>query len=555
MRQAFLRHGWLLFACIAALTLASTIAIEALNFSPVPISDMWDGYITFGTRLSLGDTSAWFAQHNEHRIILARLLFWLDMHLFNGSTHFLILCNFLLAFLAAGTFAAVTRAGLPGGESASLRRCIYAAIAILCFSWVQHENFNWGFQSQFFAAQSLPLLALFLLWRSQQSQVLFPLACLVGIASAGTMANGVLALPCLLLLAIVLRLGMVRIVTLALLTALTLFAYFHGYHSISGHGSLSAELNSQPANLLRYVLLYLGSPVFHLGGGPQLAKYAGLLICLSSLGFALLAAKEWRQRPLTLCLVIYLGYLGATALGTAGGRLNFGLEQALSSRYTTPALMAWCALLVLFAQRWQGLLRRSALAQLTVLLFLLIFLPAQWHAFRAGSTEPQAKMLAALSLEMEVQDNDVIQHIYPSYKKVAALSEDARRLNKSIFANDAIRDIEQSIGHPMDAHGTGTCLGSIDRLVEINGTPEYRRIDGWLFSPDAGRSPRKIWIVDAQGLVAGYALAGWPRPDVAKLIDRRGMDSGFTGYLKASASSGPLRLLGESPNCTFQPQN
>ncbi|MEL7940543.1 hypothetical protein [Pseudomonas delhiensis] len=551
MRQAFLRHGWLLFACLAAVILASTIAIEALNFSPVPFWDMWEGYIAFNTHLSQGDTSAWFAQHNEHRIILARLLFWLDMHLFDGSTHFLILCNFLLAALAAGTFTAIARAGLPDREAGPLRFCVYAAITILCFSWAQHENFNWGFQSQFFAAQSLPLLALFLLWKSQQSKVFFPLACLVGVASAGTMANGVLALPCLLLLAIILRLSVSRIVTLALLTALTLFAYFHGYHAISGHGSLSVELHSQPANLLRYVLLYLGSPVFHLGGGPQLAKYVGLLICLSSLGFALLAAKQWRQGPLALCLVIYLGYIGATALGTAGGRLNFGLEQALSSRYTTPALMAWCAVLVLFAQHWQGLLRRSALAQLAGLFFLLGFLPAQWHAFKGGTTEPQAKMLAALSLEMGIQDNDTIVHIFPSYQRAAALSEGARRMSESIFANDAIRNVEQSIGRPMDARGTSVCLGSIDRLAEINGTPEYRRIDGWLFSADAGLAPRKIWIVDAQGLIAGYALTGWPRPDVARLVDRRGANSGFTGYVKTSASSGPLRLVGESPNCTF----
>lgn len=555
MRQVFLRHGWLLFAGLSVLTLASSIAIEALNFSPVPFWDMWGGYIAFDMRLSQGDTGVWFSQHNEHRIILARLLFWLDMHLFNGSTHFLILCNFLLAAFASATFAAITRACLPNKEAGPLRLCIYAAIITLCFSWVQHENFDWGFQSQFFAAQSLPLLALFLLWKSLRSKVFFPLACLVGVASSGTMANGVLALPCLLLLAIVLRLGMARIFTLALLTALTLFAYFHDYHSISGHSSLSTAISSQPANLLRYVLLYLGSPVFHLGGGPQLAKYAGLLICLSSLGLALLAAQQWRQRPLALCLVIYLGYIGATALGTAGGRLNFGLEQALSSRYTTPALMAWCTILVLFAQRWQGLLTRSALAQLAGLFFLLGFLPAQWHALRAGSTEPQARMLAALALEMGVQDNNVIQHIYPSYQKAAAFSEEARRLNKSIFANDAIRDVEQSIDHTLEARGTSACLGSIDRLAEVNGTPEYRRIDGWLFSPDAGLSPQKIWIVDARGLVVGYALAGWPRPDVAKLIDRRGMDSGFTGYLKASASSGPLRLLGESPNCTFQPQN
>jgi hypothetical protein len=47
-------------------------------YSPVPFSDMWDGYLHFFMQVSDGDSGAWWRQHNEHRIVLARLLFWIN---------------------------------------------------------------------------------------------------------------------------------------------------------------------------------------------------------------------------------------------------------------------------------------------------------------------------------------------------------------------------------------------------------------------------------------------------------------------------------------------
>jgi hypothetical protein len=44
---------------------------------------------------------------------------------------------------------------------------------------------------------------------------------------------------------------------------------------------------------------------------------------------------------------LFILYIGGTALATAGGRLIFGIEQALTSRYMTPSLMAWAALFVI----------------------------------------------------------------------------------------------------------------------------------------------------------------------------------------------------------------
>jgi hypothetical protein len=48
--------------------------------------DMWNGYLGFFTKLSDGDWSAWWGQHNEHRIFLARLFFWFDLFEIDAAT-------------------------------------------------------------------------------------------------------------------------------------------------------------------------------------------------------------------------------------------------------------------------------------------------------------------------------------------------------------------------------------------------------------------------------------------------------------------------------------
>jgi hypothetical protein len=36
---------------------------------------MWNGYLEFFAKVASGDWSAWMTQHNEHRILIARLFF------------------------------------------------------------------------------------------------------------------------------------------------------------------------------------------------------------------------------------------------------------------------------------------------------------------------------------------------------------------------------------------------------------------------------------------------------------------------------------------------
>jgi hypothetical protein len=107
----------------------------------------------------------------------------------------------------------------------------------------------------------------------------------------------------------------------------------------TGGGSLGYAL-SQPWLLARFVVLEAGN-VLPLSGGTHLGwlEFVGTLIVASALGViavSLIRDRATRSLPLPFYLVTF-GLLCNVI--TAVGRMGFGLEQALATRYTMPNLV------------------------------------------------------------------------------------------------------------------------------------------------------------------------------------------------------------------------
>jgi hypothetical protein len=141
----------------------------ARAYSPVPFWDMWNGYLEFFTKVSDGQWSAWWAQHNEHRIVLARIFFWLDLTLFDGQGWFLLIVNYGLLILVCFLFYIIWKEVELDKEKAWIGYFLMAWL----FLWIQNENLHWGFQSQFILAQLLPLISFYLFHLSYLSLTLF----------------------------------------------------------------------------------------------------------------------------------------------------------------------------------------------------------------------------------------------------------------------------------------------------------------------------------------------------------------------------------------------
>jgi hypothetical protein len=93
-----------IFCVISVLYIGLAVFGGIQHYSPVPHWDMWDGYLAFYAKALSGDWSVWWAQHNEHRILIARLFFWMDLAWFHGTGLFLIIINYVLVALGCLTF-------------------------------------------------------------------------------------------------------------------------------------------------------------------------------------------------------------------------------------------------------------------------------------------------------------------------------------------------------------------------------------------------------------------------------------------------------------------
>lgn len=547
-------------AMLFAVAMAVLAAIGAVrNFSPVPHWDMWDGTLGFYIDAQDGIASAWWRQHNEHRVLLSRILFWLDYRFFSGIGIFLILMNYVIVAAGVWVFWIVLRDTENGGRSVQSRRALALFIAGALLFWSQDNNLTWGFQSQFFLAQLLPMCALLWLGRSIQhgdNSRDFAIACFFGVLSTGTMANGVLALPLMFLYALLLRINLRRIALLAVLTALCLTAYFATYVSPPAHGHLSEALRDQPLHLLAYTMAYLGSPFYYMVGkgtfGGAVAALAGSALALGSAWVSLRLVRNARQAPISMALLIFILYIGGTAFGTAGGRLIFGLQSAVSSRYTTPALMAWSAFIVVLylnTNLWRDM-RSARRGGMILGIAAVLMLGYQVKAIRYMGQMQHYRAIAALALELGVRDGDYIGQIYPDPVLPLKLARVAAERGLTVFGKFPYLNLKEKMGNAVAPDAFRACKGGLEDAVALPNAPGYLRIAGWVFDEKSGSSPKLLKIVENDTII-GYAISGGRRKDLAKSVSQAAREAGIIGYLKWGGPDAAMKLIGVDVECQF----
>jgi hypothetical protein len=539
-------------------------------WSPVPIGDMWNGTLGFFVRAQGGDWWAWWDQHNEHRILLARIFFWMDMAWFQGKGWFLLLVNYLLMVGIGLSFLGIWRER-TGGRLPLASAFLFAWVC----SWIQYDNLTWGFQSQFLLAQWLPLLAFYFMHRSSRASdagALMPngwfwASAVCGVLSLGTMANGVIALPLLAVFALLLHRIWWQPVLLAVLAAAGVWIYFHGYTAPGGHGSLTQALRDNPSGLIEYMLAYLGGPFYYfLGKGEaslKLAQAAAIGMIAWSLWMAIGSIRTPRQSSLRLAMLCFILYIGGTAVATAGGRLIFGIEQGLTSRYMTPALMVWVAFLIATVPSpFPALSSKTRLAwAVPIMLMLLPMLHFQRKALTPMEETLYERDIGALAIELRIPDQKRIEAVFPNAAWALKIAQWPSEHNLSLFGIEPWRDLYEQLGEPCtDCRETTSkpatekrCQGYIDELVPLSEDSRYLWARGWAFdrkNPQTGRAGR--WtLADGEGLVRGFVLDGMARPDVAQAIDPRGSLAGFSGYVLRQPSGTHLRVQGSAQDCWF----
>ncbi|CAG9213112.1 conserved membrane hypothetical protein [Paraburkholderia sabiae] len=513
---------------VALFFVGTTLTGAIRWFSPVPYLDMWDGYLGFYIAVSKGNWDQFFAQANEHRIVFSKVLFWLDIRYFGGQSRLLIAANLALMTALWTAFAYLTRrliGGLPGLITAAL-------LAIPVFSWMQAENITWGYQSQFFAAYLFPLIALIALARSMDGANRvgwFAISLAFGVACYGSMGNGVIAMPAMIVAAILSRRAtrMQQIILFAT-TILCTCLWFHGYEAPTReHGSLRS--------FVIFLLSFLGSPIGVPTQNNWVACFAGLLFISASI---CLFVRWWRtmdRDQMTLVGIVFLAYIGATAFGAAMGRsVGTGEVGDFSNRYTTPALLGWAMLFVLTVSVYRSH-ARPILLVLSLLLPTMFVRPQMPFSDAYADEQYKQRWQAALALDLGVRDNDATLSIYPTdppffLKRLWTIADLAKRENLSIFSNSYFYEVRSMMGNPVSATKLTTCQGNIDAIGPVKTDSLYSKVTGWAFDEKNSHTPRAVFFV-SNGIVIGAAFTGYLRPDVAGALSSKPRYTGFMGYV------------------------
>lgn len=491
MARLFERLSWVTLAAPLALALTSVLAV-ALAASPTPFQDQWDTIWWWRAIQERGlSVSYLVAQHNEHRILLPRLVFLADLQWFGGRNTLSLAAIGLVQ--AAGAFLFL-RLGLRRGGALPIVGAATAA-ALIC-SLVQWENLFWGFQLQFVAVWAAGAWAiwLFCAGTGRDAPTRWPAlagAAVLLVLATFSMANGVLAGVAMVLVALVARLG-ARAAAMALtVTAVLAAVYLQGYQPISQHSPAAAL--QDPLGFVTYVLTYLGAP-WAIGAPPVAMAFgaAGTLLT------GLMARAVLRDGGYDSAQAAMLGialFAGLTAGVTALGRLGLGAEFALSSRYTTAGCYFWAAQAVFWSLRAAAGYRPAGQGAVgaALLLGLAVLLPIQ-VLMLPGLVDAKARILFGSSAMLGGTDDErAFAGLYPRPQQVRELTPFLKAERLSLFATEP----------PMPARifATIPCAGRIDRWAPSG--PGAYRAEGRSGSP-------RVLLTDEAGRPVGVGLGGLP---------------------------------------------
>ncbi len=534
--------GWIVLAVAAATAAALTnvlLTLTAVTVSYVPIP-FWDGWAEVSSEQLW---SALFRPHNAHRIVVYRLVTIADQALTQGLYLVNLGASFALQVLEAALFVALAGSiGLDRWE-----RTLAAALAAGFLFWgIQYENFTWAFQTQFFAVTTFGTLSFFLLgavprWWGVAA------ALAAAVLAVGSMANGVLVPVLLVSLSIAQRRPPTHVATIAVAALILLALYFGVGYETTDRGSPD-RLLTDPLGLALYLSAYLGGPFAWLGASasgtsPSAAAAAtGVagLVALGGIGLRLVVCRKLATAARLALLHITL-YVVGTGLVTAIGRIRLGVDQSLSSRYATPALVFWLALLFL-AWSLAGRAGRRILPLGATLLLLLTLPDARSTDAAARSRRDIADTVATAALT-RVNDTAAASRVYPGAERVTTQTQVMRENRTGIFAWPAAQWLGTLLSAHVAVDGAERCRGAFDVATPLpadSGEGAFR-VQGWAWQADGAGPPRMLLLTDGAGTVIGYALTDAARPDVSAAIPelRAALFSGWRGHVRIG-TPGPV---------------
>jgi len=524
-----------------------------------PYSDEWH-YAAFFESFSEGTLtlSDLFAQQNEYRQFFPNLIIvglgWLTKWDLRGE----LLVSFALACLVS--FNIYRLGKLTVGGSPAQRWGSYFLANLLIFSPVQYENWLLGMQLIYFMPVACLTTCLSIAYSQLDARVKFLSCMCLATISTFSSANGILCwiivLPLLTWPNSRRELLEKKWLTLAWVAGFVLNAalYFNDYQKPQTHPALT-EVLIHPMKALGHFLTLLGKAL-ELGdviflrnrsgtGHLIVAAATGLTLVALFIASALRIRRDGRLAYRAAGWLILGAYSIMTAFLVTVGRAGFGVEQALSSRYTTFTLYLPVALIHLlplmlerhvagdrFAGKRKMLL--PVLASILILSHLLIYLfnVRQMSAFSTGLLQRKA---CSLFINV-IREDCLTKKVYPNFEyliRVVNKLDGLGYLRPGLVKGSRVQDIEAASADNPEHYG------SSDSVTQT-GEGVYTAV-GWAVLPQRGGAADAILLTydraDGNSVIFALTDTGEERNIVARIL-RRGSPPDYSSWQKSFSVSG-----------------
>jgi hypothetical protein len=527
------------------LTILAAAYLMWVSYSVVPGWDEWTPIHDLATSQHPLPISWLWSQHNEHRIPFYRILLLADFRLFHGKHWVFFVAMFAVQLAFLGLLAWLLR--VIGGLQGVLWRTGVGLAAYCLFCPSQWENFSWAFQISFLLPGffvGVGLVSLLLHERSPRTSSsgwgYLAFSILAGSAATYSNANGVIAWPVLIVAAVALRVRFRVIVAYMAAGFLLVISYLHGYTSPGYHGSPLESLH-HPLVIAEYVAKYFGGSWAH-HYRPSIAVIIGIAGIALGLGLALRVLAMRNQRPpLPIALVGLMFFSLGTAFVTALGRMNFGTDQAFSSRYQTFSLLFWFSLGMLLMSFLTEKGWRIAVTLLLAIIALMMLSSAGQYRFPLQAARSRAWItdVAGSAFLADVRDPKSATELFPPGPDW--VWDDVRYLQQhqlSVFSSGLNSGLGQPLVTTDHAGSQSTCLGNVDLIESVTGPDsDAWHIAGWAVDPQSRKPVRRV-IAAVDGRIEGFGVVGLARPDVRRALrTRRALDSGWSGFLRSAGKT------------------
>jgi hypothetical protein len=537
---------WVLISVAALVPMVHMTSLVRQYSVEVPTLDDWEmaplivkahsGQLTFADL---------YAQQEEARYFLPKLIFILSAAGGHWDVRHQILISVMASWLtAAGVFFLLYRSGL---NVAAIAICFW--LMVLClFSpaqfelWIFASGFPCFLPALFFVAALVSIeTGLSTFWK-------FVICGVLAVASSFTLAHGLLAwgltFPVLLLVRPISR-WRSWLSWWLVCSTLCAVGYFWDYQKPAYHPAFAPA--TSPIEYARFILQYLGGGLaYSLKDCPALAAAIfGALQLAFFLAALAYAARRIRDRRFLATVVPWFA-LGMYALGSAVlaalGRVKYGADYALASRYVTFSLWLTIALVALIAIIGRELIRGrssfwprlSFMAACTILIisFLLPYrlAAANTRFFLRSWSQKDRLARAAVLFSSAIDTGEVI--------KKTAYPGDTTRIAQSAAALDRLKLLRPPLlrtnrlsGLPHAVADGREAIGGVDAVTPIEG--ERTRVTGWAALLARGRPADCVAVAyqtpsDPDPIIFAISDAFEMRPAVVKRF--RNMELLWSGW-------------------------